>query len=173
MFKRLMVVAMVVATGLGVAAPRVQAQGATKVEFSDLSFTMTPARCSQIPVGTQVDGVGTGRWIYTTRTDKDGAGHYREEAFHSGSAIDQDGNTYKWKYSSYFVSVTTLAGDVSGYIVDTFVLVGNPLGYVTRFRSTSRRPPECPSSRDHNKIATNHSGPVPSDCQRVPVNSNR
>lgn len=135
MFKRLMLVAVVVATGLGVAAPQVQAEGATKVEFSKLSFTMTSERCNQIPEGSEIDGEGSGRWIYTTRTDKDGAEHYREAAFYSGSAIDQNGNTYKWKYSSYYVAVTTSAGDVSGYIVDTFVLIGNPLGYVTRFRA--------------------------------------
>jgi hypothetical protein len=135
MMKRLVLAAMVAATSLGVAVPQARAEGATKVEFPNLSFTVTPERCNQIPGGTEIDGTGSGRWIYTTRTDKNGAEHYREEARYSGTATDQDGNTYKWNYSSYFVSVTTAAGDVSGYIVDTFVLAGSPLGYVTRFRA--------------------------------------
>ncbi len=121
--------------GLGFAVPEAHAEGATKVQFADLSFTMTPERCNQIPAGTELNGTGAGRWIYTTRTDRSGSQHYREEALYKGTAIDQDGNTYSWKYSSYFVSVTTAAGDVSGYIVDTFVVAGGPLGYVTRFRA--------------------------------------
>jgi hypothetical protein len=76
-----------------------------------VTWTLTAARCPNLPTGTTVTGTGTLRAHEGGRVSVEHA---------TGTATDQDGNVYRWSYS--FRSVSR-SGD-SQLFVDHFVLAG-------------------------------------------------
>ena len=98
------------------------AAGAT-IDTFPVSFTVTAAQCHYLPAGTTLNGSGTEKSITTTRVDRNGVVTIENSSHATGTATDQDGNTYVFNYSNEFRA--TLEGDVlSGLMTDSFALSG-------------------------------------------------
>lgn len=99
----------------------------------DTTWTVTAALCDQLPAGSILNGTGEGHFVSNVRQTNSGRTHVRSEAHASGSAIDQDGNEYRWNYTNVVVG-EVVDGVVYASMVDTFVVTGSgPASYVTGF----------------------------------------
>ena len=101
----------------------VLAHGAT-VDTFPTGFVLTSGTCSNLAAGTTLTATGTGKSITTTRIDRDGAFLVENSAHSTGTATDQDGNTYVWSYSNSFHGTSDESGVVTGTMTDSFVLTG-------------------------------------------------
>jgi hypothetical protein len=125
--KRLVISAItVLAVALG-ATPVAAVDGGATIETSSVSFTITSAKCSNLPAGTTITGSGTQKSITTMRTDASGITTIGNSTHAHGTATDNRGNTYVFNYSNSFrVSNTTAhPGTFSGMMTDVFSLAGN------------------------------------------------
>jgi hypothetical protein len=99
----------------------------TTIESFPADFTMSWQTCPNLPEGTTITGIGTGRSVTVTKTDRRGITTVFNSSIAPGRATDQDGNRYRFLYSNQFrVSNTTANPDLySGLMVDLFVLHGD------------------------------------------------
>ena len=117
--RRLALVSAILVGTLVVAIP---AQASALVETFPVSFTLSSARCSNLPSGTTLTGSGTARSISTERTNPSGVTTIMNTTHAHGTATDQDGNVYVFDYSNEFrVSNTTTDPNLfSGLMTDHF-----------------------------------------------------
>ena len=106
--------------------PGAAAAGGATVERTPVSWELTSATCSNLPAGATVEGSGTMKSITRTRTSAGGVTTIGNTTTATGTATDQDGNTYVFLYSNTFrVSNTTAEPDVfTGLMNDAFSLAG-------------------------------------------------
>jgi hypothetical protein len=122
--RRLAVTATAILSLVAGVATALAAGGAT-VETFPVEFTLTAATCPNLAPGTEIDGTGTATSITTFRTDRNGATMVVNSTHASGTATDQDGNTYVFQYSNEFrVSDAGDPGVFTGLMSDHFSLSG-------------------------------------------------
>ena len=97
----------------------------TTVTSGPVSWYMPPATCSDFP-NAAVSATGTTRSVVTTSTNADGTTTIKNFSHASGTATDQDGNTYRWSYTNSFRITNTLANPAlsSGRMQDVFFIIG-------------------------------------------------
>ena len=90
-------------------------------------FVLSSATCPNLPPGTVITGTGTSKTIESVSTDRNGVTTVLNTTHASGTATDQDGNTYRFNYSNHFRVANTGPTDpvLSGVMVDSFSLAGN------------------------------------------------
>ena len=129
--KKLGAMVIAAATMLATAASVLPAHAANNPSRSETSFpvswTVESANCTQIPAGTTVTGSGTMRVVTTTRVDVGGVQHERIDAHAEGSAVDQAGNQYSFRYDNILIIKNSLARPqvFNGLMVDAFGLHGH------------------------------------------------
>lgn len=109
----------------------------TVSEF-DVSWTLTDAQCSFVPPGTKIDGTGSLVVVFTESTNRRGETTWDFDARAHGSATDQDGNVYEWRYHNILRETNTVAEpDVfTGPTTDAFRLKGDgPIRLRNGFRA--------------------------------------
>src|SRR5262245_23302299 len=112
------------ALALGV-GPAVAGGGGATAETFPVSFVITSATCSELPSGTTLTGSGTEKSITVVKT-KNGVTRVHNTSHATGTATDQDGNTYVFDYSNSFnISDAGSPGVFSGIMNDHFSLAGN------------------------------------------------
>jgi hypothetical protein len=123
--KRLAIVAVSVsALALGV-APAVAGGGGSTADTFPVSFVITSATCSELPPGTTLTGSGTEKSITVVMTTN-GVTRVHNTSHATGTAADQEGNTYVFDYSNSFnISDAGSPGVFSGIMNDHFSLAGN------------------------------------------------
>lgn len=89
----------------------------------ETSFVLTSATCPNLAPGTTITGSGSGSSI-TQIKDAGGVTTFRNQTHVSGTATDQDGNTYVFNYANSF-TVSSSGGLFTGVMVDSFSLAGN------------------------------------------------
>jgi hypothetical protein len=107
----------------------VLAGGAT-VDTFPTGFVLTSGTCSNLAAGTTLTATGTGKSITTTRIDQDGAFLVDNSTHATGTATDEDGNTYVWNYSNSFRGTIDESGVLTGTMTDSFVLTGRGPAHV-------------------------------------------
>lgn len=92
-----------------------------------VEFVLTAASCPNLATGTVITGTGTITTVEIATTDGNGATTVTNTTHASGTATDQDGNTYRFNYSNHFRISNTGPTDpvLSGVMVDSFSLAGN------------------------------------------------
>jgi hypothetical protein len=98
------------------------ARGADVTSFP-VSFVITSANCSELPPGTTITGSGVEKSVTTTLTIN-GVAIIINSSHASGTATDQDGNTYVFQYSNDFRATVGAGGVLSGPMNDAFTLAG-------------------------------------------------
>jgi hypothetical protein len=89
----------------------------------ETDFVLTSATCPNLAPGTTITGSGSGSSI-TQIKEADGVTTFRNQTRVSGTATDQDGNTYVFNYSNNF-TVSSSGGLFTGVMVDSFSLAGS------------------------------------------------
>ena len=103
-----------VATGLSVAllfgvGATASAHGNDRTtDTFDVSFTMSSDHCSQLPDGVTVEGAGTMTVVVKSRTDPAGVNHLTIDARSTGEATDNQGNTYRFRYTNLYRTENTV-----------------------------------------------------------------
>jgi hypothetical protein len=102
-------------------------KGTTTVNTASVSWTITDERCSKVPDGTVINGSGMLVDKITVRTGRDGTLTNIVDSHADGTAVDQNGNEYKWRYdnSSKVTNSASEPADFRGVMVDTFRLHGD------------------------------------------------
>jgi hypothetical protein len=121
--RRLVLSSAVLVTALATALVTALPAGARPlVETFPVEFTLSSATCSNLPSGTTISGLGTGKSITTERTNGSGVTTIMNATHAHGTATDQDGNDYVFDYSNEFrVSNTVASPDVfTGLMTDHF-----------------------------------------------------
>jgi hypothetical protein len=114
----------VAALALG-AGPAVAGGGGATIDTFPVSFTMDSSTCSNLAPGTTLTGSGTEKSITVSKT-KGGVTRIHNTSHATGTATDQDGNTYVFNYSNDFnISDAGSPGVFSGIMNDHFSLAGN------------------------------------------------
>ena len=92
-----------------------------------VGFVLTAASCPNLSTGTVITGTGTSTTVEIVTTDASGVTTVTNTTHASGTATDQDGNTYRFNYSNHFRISNTGPTDpvLSGVMVDSFSLAGN------------------------------------------------
>ncbi|HEX2459070.1 MAG TPA: hypothetical protein VHJ58_02890 [Vicinamibacterales bacterium] len=92
-----------------------------------VGFVLTAASCPNLPTGTVITGTGTSTTVEIVKTDGNGVTTVTNTTHASGTATDQEGNTYRFNYSNHFRISNTGPTDpvLSGVMVDSFSLAGN------------------------------------------------
>jgi opacity protein-like surface antigen len=92
-----------------------------------VGFVLTAASCPNLAPGTVITGTGTITTVEITKTDGNDATTVTNTTHASGTATDQDGNTYRFNYSNHFRISNTGRTDpvLSGVMVDSFSLAGS------------------------------------------------
>jgi hypothetical protein len=102
------------------------APGQTTVERFPVDFMITSASCPNLSAGATIEGSGTMHSV--TRTmEREGITTVANSSTATGSATDQDGNSYQFVYKNRF-SVANSAADpglFSGVMHDLFLLRGS------------------------------------------------
>jgi hypothetical protein len=116
-------VAVVGITTIGVAPASAHA-GDTTTNTFPVSFVMSSATCANLPAGTTINGTGIEKSTTTTRTGRDGVTTVKNSTRADGTAVDQDGNTYRFIYINKFRVNNTVAapGTFTGRMTDVFKL---------------------------------------------------
>ena len=119
-FALLAIAALALQLGSALAAP-------PTVKEETVGFVLSAATCPNLPLGTVITGTGTSKAIESMTTDGDGVTTVINTTHASGTATDQDGNTYRFNYSNHFRISNTGPTDpvLSGIMVDSFSLAGN------------------------------------------------
>lgn len=89
----------------------------------ETEFVLTSATCPNLAPGTTITGSGGGQSITQIR-EANGVTTFRNETHISGTATDQDGNSYVFNYANSF-TVSSTGGLFTGVMVDTFSLAGS------------------------------------------------
>jgi hypothetical protein len=99
--------------------------GAT-IETFPVSFVIDSANCSYLPAGTTITGSGTEKSITVVKTNANGITLFHNTSHATGTATDQDGNTYVFDYNNEFSVSNTAAnpGLFTGSMEDHFSLAG-------------------------------------------------
>jgi hypothetical protein len=99
--------------------------GAT-IDTFPVTFVVTSATCPNLAPGTTLTGSGTEKSVTVTKT-KNGVTRMHNTSHATGTATDQDGNTYVFNYSNSFNVADSAAspGLFSGIMNDHFSLAGN------------------------------------------------
>jgi hypothetical protein len=102
------------------------AAGSATVERFPVSWVLSSDTCSNLPAGTTVEGTGTMKSISRERTTAGGVTTLSNTSTATGTATDQDGNTYVFLYSNTFraSNSTTDPGVFTGIMNDAFSLAG-------------------------------------------------
>jgi hypothetical protein len=118
-------IAAVLASTVAVAPAFAASSGAAK-DTSPVSFVLSATACPNLPAGTTVNGAGVEKSITRTRTSHDGVTTVANTTHAFGTAVDQDGNTYRFNYSNEFRVSNTLddPATFSGKMTDSFSLAG-------------------------------------------------
>ena len=97
-------------------------------------FTIAKGQCSQLPGGLELQGVGLER-TKTVVEDEDGSVTYFLSSTITGTATDNAGGTYTFRYQLQFRKPVQLPG--SAIVTDTFNLTGTGAasGLSTLFRA--------------------------------------
>ena len=123
--KRFVIIAVSAAISVFVAGPAVAGGGGSTTDTFPVAFVITTASCSELPAGTTLTGSGTEKSITVVKTNK-GVTRIHNTSHATGTATDQDGNTYVFNYSNSFnVSDEGNPGVFSGIMNDSFSLAGN------------------------------------------------
>lgn len=103
------------------ASKQVTSKTTTQIINRPVTWSMTPAQCSNLKI--QVDASGKWHEVITTITRKDGSQRILDNSFAEGTATDANGGTYIFVYGNNLVSVVPSAGSpVKVNMGDTFVL---------------------------------------------------
>jgi hypothetical protein len=102
------------------------AVGSTTVERLPVSWKLSSDTCTNLPAGTTVEGTGTMKSITRERTSAGGVTTVSNTTTATGTATDQDGNTYVFLYSNTFRVANSTAdpGVFTGMMNDAFTLAG-------------------------------------------------
>jgi hypothetical protein len=123
--KRLVIAAVSVAAFALMAGPSVAGGNGATIDVFPVSFVITSATCSELPPATTLTGSGTEKSITVVKT-KNGVTRVHNTSHATGTATDQDGNTYVFDYSNSFnISDAGSPGVFSGIMNDHFSLAGN------------------------------------------------
>ena len=119
-FALLAVAALALGSGSALAAP-------PTVTEETVEFVLSATTCANLPPGTEITGTGTSKTIESVTTDRNGVTTVTNTTHASGTATDQEGNTYRFNYSNHFRISNTGPTDpvLSGVMVDSFSLAGN------------------------------------------------
>jgi hypothetical protein len=99
--------------------------GATAETFPTGTFVITSATCSELAPGTTLTGSGTEKSVTVEKTNN-GVTRIHNTSHATGTAVDQDGNTYVFDYSNSFnISDAGSPGVFTGIMNDHFSLAGN------------------------------------------------
>jgi hypothetical protein len=123
--KRFSIAAVLIAALAIGAGPAVAGGGGATITSFPVSFVITSATCSELPPATTVTGTGTEKSITVEKTTN-GVTFVHNTSHATGTATDQDGNTYVFDYSNSFTfSDAGSPGIFSGLVNDHFSLAGN------------------------------------------------
>ena len=125
--KRLAIVVTAAVLWLAFGVGTVAAHGDKTVEEIPATFaTLDSTTCQYLPAGTSITWSGFEKSVTTTRTDRQGITTVSNSTDAHGTATDQDGNRYHFRYDNTFrVSNTEADPDVfSGVMKDAFSLHG-------------------------------------------------
>jgi hypothetical protein len=102
-------------------------------------WTVVAEKCSQVPAGTVIKGIGKGVSNQRTVYHEDGSETFIANDVISGTATDQNGKSYTWSYknSNRASNTSDDLGLFVGKMNDYFELTGGPLAYVTSFKATT------------------------------------
>ena len=133
--------AMAVGAGVAVADGGGDGNGFRVIFSSEgpTDWVITGAACSTIPDDAVITGTGTNSLVIKERINQDGTATLMFTGKARGTAVDQDGNSYRWSYNNHERATNTLAApDVYvGPITDSFVLSGQgPLRIRASFLGT-------------------------------------
>jgi hypothetical protein len=123
--RRFVIAAVSIAAFALVAGPAGAGGGGATADTFPVSFVITSATCSELASGTTLTGSGTEKSITVTKTN-DGVTRIHNTSHATGTAVDQDGNTYVFDYSNSFnISDAGSPGVFTGIMNDHFSLAGN------------------------------------------------
>ena len=97
-----------------------------EVNRTSVSWTIADGQCSLLPAGTVITGTGTLLDKVTTRNRRDGTMSITFDDHASGTATDQNGNVYEWRYDNDLKQANTIANPnfYTGRMTDSFRLRG-------------------------------------------------
>jgi hypothetical protein len=108
-----------------VAGPAGAGGGGATADTFPVSFVITSATCSELEPGTTLTGSGTEKSVTVVKTN-DGVTRIHNTSHATGTAVDQDGNTYVFDYNNSFnISDAGSPGVFTGIMNDHFSLAGN------------------------------------------------
>jgi hypothetical protein len=108
-----------------VAGPAGAGGGGATTDTFPVSFVITSATCSELASGTTLTGSGTEKSITVVKSNS-GVTRIHNTSHATGTAVDQDGNTYVFDYSNSFnISDAGSPGVFTGIMNDHFSLAGN------------------------------------------------
>ena len=116
----LAIAALALGTGSALAA-------APTVTDGTVEFVLSATTCANLPAGTEIAGTGTSKSIESVTTDGNGVTTVTNTTHASGTATDQENNTYRFNYLNHYRISNTGPTDpvLSGTMVDSFSLAGN------------------------------------------------
>lgn len=100
------------------------ARGEADVVSFPVNFVITSASCSELPAGTTITGSGIEKSV-TSIVTANGLTVIINSSHATGTATDQDGNSYTFDYSNDFRGTGSGAGVLSGPMNDHFSLAGH------------------------------------------------
>lgn len=125
----------VAAVTLGSAVP---ARAAADVFSFPTEWTVTSANCNQLPDGMSLHGTGTFTVIDNVVELPNGTTRWTGTGIAEGTAVDNLGNSYTWKYVNHWQERTSQAEPevFRGSTVDHFQVIGSgPAAYFTGFKA--------------------------------------
>ena len=129
---------------LGVGSATAASSGAI-VESIPASFSLSststngvPGGCQYLPAGLTITWSGVEKSVTVARTDRNGVTTVQNVTHASGTATDQNDNTYAFNYSNEFRVTETSAGSglFTGPMTDHFSLAGNGIHLSNGFLAT-------------------------------------
>lgn len=98
-----------------------------QVYTSSVIWTLTDSQCSYLPTGTVVTGTGTLVDEVTTKLNRDGSVSITYDDLATGTATDQVGNVYQWRYDNLLRHANSVASPnvFRGRMIDSFRLSGD------------------------------------------------
>jgi hypothetical protein len=102
------------------------ANGVPVVQTIPVTFDLSSDTCSHLPRGTKIHGEGSEVSITTETTDRRGVRTIRNTTTATGTAKDQNENSYAFEYANQFEITNSLRkpDHFSGLMTDIFVLAG-------------------------------------------------